>query len=677
MPNRLAAESSPYLLQHADNPVDWYPWGEEALALARREGRPILLSIGYSACHWCHVMAHESFEDAETAALMNRLFVNIKVDREERPDLDQIYQLAHQMLARRSGGWPLTVFLTPEGVPFFSGTYYPKRGRYGLPSFTELLNGIARNWRDERGQIEAQNASLLAALQRTLPQPGAGRELDAGLLAAALEQLESNFDPDFGGFGGAPKFPHPGDLALLLRHGNDSQRRHVYFSLRQMALGGLFDQLGGGFFRYSVDERWEIPHFEKMLYDNALLLGVYADAWAQCGDPLFQRVVEMTIDWALREMRSPDGGFYAALDADTDGEEGATYVWSCEELKDVLAADEYAAFATAYGLDRSANFEGHAWHLQEVGKPANPSALASARARALSIRQQRRQPGCDDKVLAAWNGLMITGLLRAGRVFTRPEWIAAGQQTFDFVRREMWIDGRLRATWKNGQARLAAYLDDYACLLAAAIESMQSGFRRQDLAFALELGDALLTHFEDAENGAFYFTAHDHERLVFRAKVAHDAALPAGNGIAARALGQLAVLTGESRFADARERSLTCLQKEMRRAPAACASLLMALSELVIPPSLLVLRGPNEELAEWIRCLGVPTEGGLSLAVGPQEDGLPAPLDKPCGERVNAWLCEGVTCLPPIDGLSAFAIRFAKPGKGHYHSAELSIQPTE
>ncbi len=665
MTNRLAAETSPYLLQHAENPVDWYPWGEEALRRAREENKPILLSIGYSACHWCHVMAHESFEDPGTAAVMNRHFVNIKVDREERPDLDHIYQTAHQMLTRRSGGWPLTIFLTPAGVPFFSGTYFPKIGRHGLPPFVDLLRGVGTAWRDQKTAIEKENASLIEALNSLQPTPATLPEkLGSHLVAEALRQLQSRFDAFHGGFGGAPKFPHPTDLALILRAGSEAQRRHAFLTLTRMAEGGVFDQLGGGFFRYSVDAEWGIPHFEKMLYDNALLLRVYSDAWALTGDSLYQRTVEMTIEWVMREMHSPAGAFYSALDADTEGEEGATYVWTRDELAALLTPEEYASFSATFGLSGPPNFEGSHWHLRVVKRSAGTMPFHHARAKALKARQVRPQPGCDDKVLTGWNGLMISGLLHAGRVFHRHDWISAGQKALGFLRNELWREGRLYASWKNGEARHNGYLDDYAFLLAACIESLQANFRLEDLEFATSLADALLARFED-EAGGFYFTSHDHERLIYRAKTGHDAAVPSGNGVAAESLLQLAHLTGERRYARSAERVLTCFAAELERSPAGSAGLLMALLEWCSPSSTVILRGPAAGVADWMAGLDMPPASGvLALAIPDDVPRLPPTLDKPASGGVNAWVCEDVNCLPPFEDLQTLSRWFADRKKG-------------
>ncbi|MFC5302238.1 thioredoxin domain-containing protein [Azospira restricta] len=674
MPNRLAGETSPYLLQHADNPVDWYPWGEEALARARREQRPILLSIGYSACHWCHVMAHESFADAATAAVMNRHFVNIKVDREERPDLDHVYQLAHQLLQRRAGGWPLTMFLTPDGTPFFGGTYFPKRSRLGLPGFADLLAQIAAVFAERGDDIAAQNAALREAL-RTLQPATAGGEapLDATPIATALGQLARSYDPRWGGFGGAPKFPHVADLALLLRQDDPGQRALALDTLRHMAAGGLYDHLGGGFARYSVDERWEIPHFEKMLYDNGPLLALYADAWALTGEPLFRQVAEDTAAWAMREMQLADGGYCASLDADAEGEEGRFYVWTPDAVRALLTPAEYAVAAAHYGLDGPPNFENRAWHLcvrqplAEVGRrlrlsPADcATLLAAARGKLFAARETRVRPHRDDKVLAAWNGLMIGGMAHAARVCGRQDWLDSAQRAFAFIKDALWRDGRLLASWRDGRAQHNAYLDDHAFLLSAALELLQSAWRTDALAFAGELATALQARFEDSA-GAFFFTSHDHETLLLRPKHGHDEAMPSGNGVAAQALLRLAALTGDAACARAAERTLAAFWPELRAQPGGFATLLLALDDWLTPPSLLVLRGPAGELAAWQRRLAACFLPKTLLLAPPVDSGpLPPPLDKPQPAHVNAWLCESVSCQAPIDSLENLIHVVSKP----------------
>ncbi|MEW6413822.1 MAG: thioredoxin domain-containing protein [Pseudomonadota bacterium] len=664
MPNRLATESSPYLLQHADNPVDWYPWGAEALERARREDKPILLSIGYSACHWCHVMAHDCFEDAEVAAVMNRLFVNIKVDREERPDLDQIYQAAHQLLAGRGGGWPLTVFLAPDQTPFFAGTYFPKTPRYNLPGFIDLMQNVARAWHERRGEVLAQNAALRDALAAQQPVAAGDVALSEAPLAQAVRDLAQAFDPVWGGFSRAPKFPRPGELFFLMRRaqaGDAEAREMVLFTLTTMASGGVVDQLGGGFCRYSVDAQWAIPHFEKMLYDNGPLLQLYADAWAMRGDDLFRQTAEGIVAWLLREMRAPGGGFYAALDADSAGHEGRFYVWTREEVRALLDADEYAVAAPVYGFDAPPNFEGAYWNpilakpLAEVaaalGIPENAAAqrLASARAKLFAARATRERPGCDDKRLTGWNALMIAGLAHAGRVMQRPDWVAEAHAALDFLRASLWRDGRLLASYQHGEARLNAYLDDYAFLLDALLESLQAGYRAQDLAWATELADALLAHFEDAQAGGFFFTSHDHETLISRPKPGHDNATPSGNGVAAFALQRLGHLLGETRYLDAAQRCLRLFQPLLADYPIASPTLLAALDEALAPPRIILLRGPHDAMAAWTAALASRLTARDLLFALPNGSALPAALAGPEPERVTAWVCEGTACRPPVE----------------------------
>jgi uncharacterized protein len=663
--NRLVGETSPYLLQHADNPVDWYPWGAEALDRARSEDKPILLSVGYSACHWCHVMAHESFEDAEVAAMMNRLFVNIKVDREERPDLDQIYQTAQALLTRRNGGWPLTMFLTPAGEPFFGGTYFPRTPRYGMPGFLDLLERVAEAYRERRAEIAEQNASLLETLASTLPA-AAAPALDTQPIAAAIAGLKDSFDEVHGGFGSAPKFPHPAELEFCLRFGvkDAALRGHALLTLEKMAYGGIYDQLGGGFSRYSVDQFWMIPHFEKMLYDNGPLLGLYADAWLLTGNPQFARICEQTAAWTLREMQSPEGGYYSSLDADSEHEEGKFYVWDREQVRALLDADEYAVCAAHYGLDRPPNFEDRHWHLhvarpldavaRELGQPAQrvSALLDSARNRLFAEREKRIRPGRDDKVLTSWNALMIRGMAHAGRIFGRPDWLASARDALGFVAGTLRDGDRLLATYKDGRAHLNAYLDDHAFLLLALLETMQADFRSEDLELARAMADALLDRFEDRELGGFFFTSHDHERLILRPKPGHDNATPSGNGAAALALVRLGYLLGEPRYLDAAERTLRIFLPAMRQRPAGFASLCLALAEIAEPTRTVILRGEAPAVVEWRDSLARRYRPDtLILALDKALANLPDTLAKPAGSGVNAYLCEGVSCRAPVSRL--------------------------
>ncbi|HUQ29420.1 MAG TPA: thioredoxin domain-containing protein [Usitatibacter sp.] len=654
MPNRLANETSPYLQQHADNPVDWYPWGDEALAEAKRSGKPILLSVGYSACHWCHVMAHESFEDAEIARVMNDNFVNIKVDREERPDIDQIYQVAQAMLTQRNGGWPLTMFLTPEQLPFFGGTYFPNHPKYGMPGFGDLLKRV-RTFYDENPQdIRAHGEQLVQALARTSPRAAGNAQFSAQPLDLAAEYLAQAFDSVEGGFSGAPKFPHPDTIELLMRRhaalGDRSCLERATLTLRKMAEGGIYDQVGGGFARYSVDEMWAIPHFEKMLYDNAWLLRLYADAWTITRDPLFKRVVEETVDWIAREMQSPEGGYYSSLDADSEGEEGKFYVWTLEEVRSLLTPDELAAVSRTYGLDHPPNFENHAWHFV-VANPVDDAArslLDSARAKLRSAREKRVRPGRDEKILASWNALMIGAMAHASRVFRKPEWLASARAALDFIRSEMWRGGKLLATAKDGRAHLDAYLDDHAYLLAALIEVMQAGFDPRDLAWATEIGHVLLDEFFDPVDGGFFFTSHGHETLIHRPKPGPDNATPSGNGVAALALLRLGFLTGEARFGKAAERTLALFLPQIERQPASFGTMLGALEELLSPTRTIIVTGPRADFAPWRELLDATYLPAAIVLFMDSTTGVPDALAKPVASEVNAYLCEGVTCLAPI-----------------------------
>ena len=672
MPNRLAQETSPYLQQHAENPVEWHAWGEEALRLAREQDKPILLSIGYSACHWCHVMAHESFEDPGVARLMNEHFVNVKVDREERPDLDQIYQTAHQMFNQRAGGWPLTAFLTPQQMPFFVGTYFPKTPRYGMPGFPQLLERVARFYRERKEEIAEQNQAVAVAFDRIRPEgaPHAG-EFSGEVLAEAVGALKANFDGEHGGFGGAPKFPHPTDLELLMRRHaatGDKHALHVaVLTLEKMAEGGIYDQLGGGFCRYSVDATWTIPHFEKMLYDNGPLLRLYADAWALTLKPLFARVAEQTAAWTMREMQSPEGGYYSSLDADSEHEEGKFYVWTPDEARELLSADEYAVLAPHYGLDQRPNFEGKHWHLAVVrplaavaaalGRSESEcaAALDAGRARLFAEREKRIRPGRDDKVLVSWNALMIRGMARAAAVFGREDWLASARRALDFIRGTMWRDGRLLATYKDGRAHLNAYVDDYAFLLDAVLELAQAEFRAADFEFARALAETLLARFEDPGQGGFFFTSHDHERLIHRTKPGHDNATPSGNGVAALALARLGHLLGEGRYLDAARRTVAAFYPSMENYPGGFGALSIALEEELAPPTVIVLRGPGSEVRAWQRELAPEFRPrSMLLAIDGAAAGIPPALDKPAAPgRVNGYVCRGVTCLEPVSRLDA------------------------
>ncbi|MBN8886345.1 MAG: thioredoxin domain-containing protein [Rudaea sp.] len=683
MPNRLATETSPYLRQHADNPVDWRPWDAEALAEARAQDKPILLSIGYSACHWCHVMAHESFEDAATARLMNEMFICIKVDREERPDIDKIYQLAHQALTRRGGGWPLTVFLAPDDLaPFYAGTYFPKEARYGMPPFAYVLEQVRGFWDTRRSEVRAQNA----ALREFLDEHGTGAAhagaLDDAPIRAALTQIAQLFDPEYGGHAGAPKFPHCPELELLLdlsatslfllRQGEG--KNNVELTLTRMAKGGIHDQIGGGFCRYSVDERWEIPHFEKMLYDNAQLLPLYAEAARSNATDQHKpaaAVVGKLVDWLTREMTAPHGGFYAALDADSEGEEGKFYVWQRDEVHAALSEEEFKVVEPYYGFNRPPNFEHAAWNpivaqpldaiAQTIGvsQPHAENLLAQANAKLFAARSQRVRPGLDDKILTSWNALMIAGLARAARVTQTPSFAALTARAVESLRGNAWRDGRLYASFDGRAARFPAYLDDHAFLIDALIELLQTDWRRDHLDWAIELADALLERFEDREHGGFYFTAHDHETLIQRPKPFADEALPSGNGVAARSLLRLGHLLGETRYLDAAERTLRAGFTAMTQMPAACATLQRALNDFLRPRTLVVVRFdlPAEEEAWRTALHGCGDLRRIdAYFIANRAAELPGTLaaQKYIAGGV-AYVCRGPQCDPPLTAPSRLA----------------------
>jgi uncharacterized protein YyaL (SSP411 family) len=668
--NHLAGETSPYLLQHVHNPVDWHPWGEVALALALQQDKPILVSIGYSACHWCHVMEHESFENEATAAIMNKHFVCIKVDREERPDLDKIYQTVHQMLMKRPGGWPLNMFLTADDhIPFFGGTYFPNVARYGMPAFSDLLGNLSKFYRDNRDEIREQN-SRMAQYFRQLEQGHAGGDISSEPLVAARRQIESQFDPVYGGFGQAPKFPHPTTLERCLRHWHRSKLnsgedeyalKMVTTTLQAMANGGLYDQLRGGFYRYSVDEKWTIPHFEKMLYDNAQLLPLYVDASIATDDANFTRIANETAAWVIDEMQSPEGAYYATLDADSEGQEGIFYTWSDKELASLLSTLELTVVNKIYGLKGEPNFEGR-WHLNVALSQISASEqlnippedftelLISAKQKLLDHQNLRIRPGRDEKILTAWNGLTIYAMARAGRVLTRVEYLNSASRAVDFVRDKLWRNGRLLATTKDDQARLNAYLDDYVFVIYGILELLESRWSTNNLNFAIEMMYVVLDHFEDKEQGGFFFTSDDHESLVYRPKTGSDDSVPSGNGIAAQVLLRLGHLINEPRFLDAAARTLTAFGDELNQNASSCGALLTALEDFLYPGEFVLLRGNETAMQEWSAVCHAEYRPGRHCYKLPVNDSaLPASLgDRKVLGDITAYICSGTTCQPPV-----------------------------
>lgn len=671
--NRLARESSPYLLQHANNPVDWFAWGPEAHDKAKREDKPIFLSIGYSACHWCHVMEHESFENEALARQMNEGFVCIKVDREERPDLDQIYMNAVQMMTGR-GGWPMSVFLTPDLKPFYGGTYWPPSGRMGMPGFDQVLTAVSDAWWNRRTQVDEQAGDLTAELERVASQAHAPGELSLEPLKRAETMLERIFDRRNGGFGGAPKFPHPMDLRVLLRRWRRERRDEtlglVRLTLDKMAAGGMYDQLGGGFHRYSVDERWLVPHFEKMLYDNALLAQSYVEAYQATGNADYARIARETCDYVLREMTDAAGGFYSTQDADSEGEEGKFYVWSPAEIEAVLGAEAAKTFCYVYDVSEAGNFEGH--NILNLPKtidqcanilgrePADLAAeLAAGRQKLLAVRNARVWPGLDDKVLVSWNGLMIDALAQAAGPLNEPRYLDAATKAAEFVWREMRRDdGRLLHSWRQGQAKFNAYLDDYAALANAFISLYEAGFDERWIERAAALADTVLKEFSDPTQGGFFYTAADHEALITRQKDSQDGSVPSGNALAATMLVRLGKLCGRSDYLEAARTTLASFTSLMERHPTAAGQMLIALDFLLGPTPELVLVGGDEQTAGVLSALYRRYLPNRVLARRPAAQQTAALDELFAGKTSSAdepalYVCENFACQEPAIGKEA------------------------
>jgi uncharacterized protein YyaL (SSP411 family) len=679
MSNRLVNETSPYLLQHADNPVDWFPWGEQALQKAQAEDKPIFLSIGYSACHWCHVMAHESFEDERTAAILNEHFVSVKVDREERPDLDRIYMSAVQALTG-SGGWPMSVFLTPDGRPFYGGTYFPPAPRYGMPSFTQVLLAVADAWRNRRQELVQGGEQLVAAIERQTsvtnnlkPETLKPETLTSETLDTAVENLWGRFDSVHGGWGAAPKFPQPMALEFLLRyhHGTDDPRalQMVTQTLDAMARGGMYDQLGGGFHRYSVDDHWLVPHFEKMLYDNAQLARVYLHAWQVTGEPFYRTITEETLDYVVREMTSPEGGFYSTQDADSEGEEGRFFVWTPDEIRAVLGY-EADRFIEAYGVTARGNFEGK--NILELrGSLEEREALAEARRKLFEARKARIHPGRDDKVLTSWNGLMLAAFAEAARVLKRDDGSTAltasyrevAERNAGFLLTEFRTpEGRLYHTWKacpehgrrNGVAKANGYLEDYAHLIEGLLELYQTTFDPRWYRAAHELAEAMIEHFRAPEG--FYDTSDDHETLIVRPRELQDNAVPSGNGMAATALLKLAGLANKPRYAELAHQTLAQMQSMMAQYPLGFGQWLQALSYALSPPKEIAIVG-EPDADDTRSLLAVARDGYRPFQVV----GLGAPSTQPCtvpllqdrgllDGQAAAYVCRNLACQAPVTG---------------------------
>jgi uncharacterized protein YyaL (SSP411 family) len=668
-PNRLIDEQSPYLLQHAYNPVDWYPWGEEALARARRENKPILLSIGYSACHWCHVMERESFENEAIARLMNENFVAIKVDREERPDLDQIYMDAVQLLTGR-GGWPLTVFLTPETQPFYGGTYFPPEDRQGMPGFRRVLLALADVYRNKPEDVRSNVERLRRAIA-ALGETTGGTTIKPGLAPAAAAALARHYDSRWGGVGGAPKFPNTFVFALFLRvfarTGDAHYAEMVRHTLTRMAKGGIYDQIGGGFHRYSVDERWLVPHFEKMLYDNALLARLYLDAGRALDEPEFLTIARETLDYVLREMTSPEGGFYSSQDADSEGEEGKFFVWRPAELEQVLGKELAPIIARYFDVSEEGNFEGSnilhrtisiAEAARMFSRPEAEMAalIADARTRLFNARQSRVPPGRDDKVLAAWNGMMISALAEGYRALGDERYRIAATRAADFAMSKLWDGDSLRRSYKNGSARFNAYVEDYALLTGAMLDTYEATLDAKYLEHAKTLARVMLDRFEDRANGGFFFTSDDHEALIARSKAAFDGSTPSGNSAAVMALLRLYAYTGEELCMKAADLTLCLYAPQAEQQPFIFAHMIAAADLYEHGPTEVALIGDpgSAEFANWRDQLGHLYVPNLALYTADPSAScdlhLPEPLQgkRAIGNRMTAYLCRNRTCSAPI-----------------------------
>jgi uncharacterized protein YyaL (SSP411 family) len=644
MPNALAGETSPYLLQHRDNPVDWMPWGERALTRARELDRPLLVSIGYSACHWCHVMERECFEDPEIAAQMNAHFVCVKVDREERPDVDAIYMEAVQAMTG-SGGWPLNVFITPEQVPFYAGTYFPPVQRQGIPGWTQVLGGVAQAWEEQRDAIREQSEAMIARLSGGALLRGSDEPPGEEALDEAVAKLRASFDSIHGGWGGAPKFPSASVIEFLLHRGDTAMALQT---LRSMASGGINDQIGGGFARYSVDAMWTVPHFEKMLYDNALLARAYLHGWQVSGDPILRRTCEETLDWVLSEMTGPEGGFYSALDADSEGVEGRFYVWDLDELRAVLG-DDFDAAQRWLGASERGNFEGQNI-LESRGPEPSPEVRARIRSTLLAARGPRLRPGLDDKRLTAWNALMISALADAGAVLERDDYVAAARTAAAFVLDTMRdADGRLLRTYNAGKAKLNAYLEDHAFLLEALLTLYETTFEARWFAAAHALADTMIARFADPQSGGFFQTSDDHEQLVARRKELDDNPIPSGASSAAYGLLRLAALTGRSEYEQHAVSVLRLAGKLAPRFPQGFGHLLQALDfHLAAVREVALVGDDTRALAHIVRGAFRPH---LVLAGGDGADaGGVALLEgrTPLDGRAAAYVCERFACLRPV-----------------------------
>jgi uncharacterized protein YyaL (SSP411 family) len=656
--NKLINETSPYLLQHAHNPVNWYPWGDEAFEKAQSEDKPLLVSIGYSACHWCHVMEHESFEDEETAKVMNEHFVNIKVDMEERPDVDQIYMAFVQVTTGR-GGWPMNVFLTPDKLPFFGGTYFPPLPRYGMPSFRQILTSVAEAYRDRRDEIANSAADILAELRRVTSANVPVGDFSTELMDVAFDSFSRSFDERNGGFGGAPKFPASMSMEFLLRYwkrtGTDRALEMVEKTARKMAEGGIYDQLGGGFHRYSVDAVWLVPHFEKMLYDNAQLIRIYVHLYQITLSEFFKRIAVETLEYVKREMLDASGGFYSTQDADSEGEEGKFFVWTPGEIDAILGEKDAPTFCEYFDVTTAGNFEEK--NILNVKQPNVSAPAPSLSSKLFEAREQRVKPFRDEKVLTAWNGLMLAAFAEASAVFQNDEYLAIAKRNADFLLSALRHDGRLLRTWKNGRAKLDAYIEDYANLADALIELFQVSGDPKYLNDARETADAMIAEFWDEENGGFYFTAHDHEELIVRNKDFTDNATPSGNSAAADVLLKLSKLTGHEKYERYATRTLSIAAGQARRYPQGFGRALSVMETTLTPTKEIVLIGDDLiDLESEVWTTYIPNKVVAKSTGGNTQAKIPLLENREMIEgKATAYICENFVCERPVTDTAELA----------------------
>lgn len=667
--NRLIHETSPYLMQHAHNPVDWYPWSDEAFSKAKAENKPVLLSIGYSACHWCHVMERESFENEDIAKLMNELFINIKVDREERPDVDEIYMNAVQMLTGR-GGWPMTMFLTPDREPFYGGTYFPPEDRHGMPGFPRILMGVAQAYRQKPEDVRRSVEQILAALQRMSRSQDSQQPLAPDMIKQAAEQIASAYDADHGGLGRAPKFPNPGVYELFLRHSYHSKDQSylemVTHTLTKMAEGGIYDHLGGGFHRYSVDEKWLVPHFEKMLYDNAQLVRILAQLYRATGDALFKQVMEETLAYLLREMLHGEGGFYSTQDADSEGEEGKFFVWEPDEINQLLGAEQGEIFTRMYDVSDQGNFDGknilhpiltvdHAAKLFKKNPGEIAALVGDAKQKLFSARESRVKPFRDEKIITAWNGLMLSGLAEASKIAPKPEYRAAADRTISLIFSKLFRNGLLLHTYKDGVAKQPAFLDDYAFLGVGLLDLYEATFDRAALERALQLAEILIREFWDETDGGFFYTGHSHEPLISRAKPIFDASIPSGNAKAVELLLRLHHLTGNEEALSKAETVLRSYSQAMQSQPFGFAHMLCSLDFYLQQPKEVVIVGTlaDPKTSAMLDAAHSTYSPNLTLQLVGPEQSLEKVSPLLAGKTqmngaCTAYVCHNRTCSPPV-----------------------------